>query len=104
MRIIPIATKIAIHRTTARRSFIYLDILSAAECLQLQLLKLPHARGTFNIKHIQLAFHVIAKTYGIIGTVRITSEAIQIEDSLTKSTVKIPNRLFVTASNAKRIR
>jgi hypothetical protein len=98
--IIPIAMKIAIKRATARRSFIYLDVLSAAECVQLQLLKLPHATRTFNIKQIQPAFHVIAKTYGITGTVKITSEAIQIEESLTKRAVKIPKLIFVTPSKA----
>jgi hypothetical protein len=96
--------KMAIKRATARRSFIYVDILSAAECVQLQLLELTHARRTFNIKQIQPAFHVVAKTYGIIGTIKITSEAIQIEDSLTKRVAKIPKLIFVTPSEAKRVR
>jgi hypothetical protein len=37
-------------------------------------------------------------------TVKITSEAIQIADSLTKKAVKIPKLIFVTPSKAKRIR
>jgi hypothetical protein len=98
-----IVTTIAFKRATVRKSCVYLDALSAAGCVQIKLLQLPHARRTFTIRQAQAMTRIEIQNYGLFGFVKIAAEAIVIMDAVTNKRVTVPTRVIVSANKAKRL-
>jgi hypothetical protein len=94
---------IAIRQTTARSSYIYLDALSTAGCVQIRLLRLPHARRTFTVKQTQTAVRIQTRSYGIFGILRIAEGGIIIKDAATSANIAAPTWIFVSAKKAKQL-
>jgi hypothetical protein len=98
-----VMTIIILKRVTAQSSYIYLDALSAAGCVQIKLLKLPHARRTFKIIQTQERIEIQPHSYGIYGTVKISPETIMINDAVTNQRIPVPIRFIVSANKAKQL-
>jgi hypothetical protein len=98
-----VMTAIILKRVTARSSYIYLDALSAAGCVQIKLLKLPHARRTFKIIQTQERIEIQPRSYGLYGTVKISPEAIMINDAVTNQRIPVPIRFIVSANKARQL-
>jgi hypothetical protein len=95
-----IVTTIAFKRATVRKSCVYLDALSAAGCVQIKLLQLPHARRTFTIRQAQAMTLIEIQNYGLFGFLKIATEAIVIMDAVTNKRVTVPTRVIVSANKA----
>jgi hypothetical protein len=98
-----VMTTIILKRVTARSSYIYLDALSAAGCVQIKLLELPHARRAFKIIQTQERIDIQPRSYGLYGTVKISPEAIMINDPVTNQRIPVPVRFIVSANRARRL-
>jgi hypothetical protein len=98
-----VMTAIILKRVAARSSYIYLDALSAAGCVQIKLLKLPHARRTFKIIQTQERIEIQPRSYGLYGTVKISPEAIMINDAVTNQRIPVPIRFIVSANKARKL-
>jgi hypothetical protein len=98
-----VMTTIILKRVTARSSYIYLDAISAAGCVQIKLLKLPYARRTFKIIQTQERIDIQPRSYGFYGTAKISPEAIMINDAVTNQRIPVPIRFIVSANKARRL-
>jgi hypothetical protein len=59
-----IVTTITFKCATVRKICVYLDALSAAGCVQIKLLQLPHARRMFTIRQAQAMTRIETQNYG----------------------------------------
>jgi hypothetical protein len=94
---------VAIRQTTARSSYISLDALSTAECVQIKLLRLPHARRTFTVKLTKTVVDIQIRSYGAFGILKIAEGGILTKDTASSTNTAVPTWLFVLAKKAKQL-
>ena len=83
-----------------RHSYIYLEIYSPLDCVQLLICKLPNPSRTFALTHSKITLKL--RQLGCIAFISIRGK-IQIINTLTKQSIKIPTTLMLTPKKAVRI-
>ena len=95
---------IGIKKALGRYSYLYIEIMSGTNCLQLRFARLPDASRTNIVRVPRVAMKIQLTNYGIFGILSLTPRAPKILNTLTNVSKRLSNHTLVTPWTVYKIR
>ena len=92
---------IAVHRSTKRRSFLYLDIASTDKIVQIKYIEFPDSTREYMIRIPPGAIKLSLKSYKLFAVLSFESAQWTLHNARTAENIMLPKWIFIPAWKIK---